>query len=167
LAVGGAVAYNLNTNRLRSTTGATFVGGTTDYLHAAADLVFKWRGWALQAEYLWKQASSDTIESTDADGEAVIEYTRSGQGWVVQTSYVFDPPIELVGRISRMYAFSGTDPKLVTEVENFGQELGAGLNYYFNEHRMKLQGDWIARMPYDFDFSVADHVLHAQFDVTF
>ncbi|HXS15591.1 MAG TPA: hypothetical protein VN764_00295, partial [Polyangiaceae bacterium] len=167
LAIGGAFAANFNTNRLRSTTGATFTGGTTDYLHAAADLVFKWHGWALQGEYLWKQASEDSIVSTDPDGEPLTEYTRSGQGWVVQTSYVFDPPIELVARLTRMYAFKGTDPKFVTEVENFGQEIGAGVNYYINEHRMKLQADWIARTPYNFDFSGADHLLHAQLDVTF
>lgn len=167
LAIGGAFAANVNTNRLRSTTGPTFTGGTTDYLHAAADLVFKWRGWALQGEYLWKQASENAISSTDPDGEPLTEYTRSGQGWVVQTSYIFDPPIELVARLTRMYAFKGTDPRFVTEVENFGQEVGAGVNYYINDHRMKLQADWIARMPYNFDFSGADHMLHAQLDVTF
>ena len=167
LAIGTGFAANYNTNRLRSTTGATFQGGTTDYRHAAADLVFKWRGWALQAEYLRKQASADTIISTDAEGDPLVEYTRSGQGWVVQTSYTFDPPFELVARVSRMYAFAGTDPTLVTEVEDYGQELGAGLNYYLNGHRMKVQTDWIARMPYNFNMQAADQVVRAQLDVTF
>ena len=30
--------------------------------------------------------------------------------------------------------------------------MGAGINYYFNGHKMKLQADWIALMPGDFDF---------------
>lgn len=166
LTLGGAVAANLNTNRQRSTTGATFVGGTTDYLHAAADLTFKWMGFALQAEYLWKQASADTIESTTPDGP-LTEYTRSGQGWVLQASYAFDPPIEIVSRLSRIYAFEGTDPSLVTEVANKGQEFGAGLNYYFNGHKFKLQGDYIARMPTNFDFALADQGGRVQLDVTF
>jgi len=167
LAIGVAVAENINTNRARSTTGATYVGGTTNYLHAAADLVFKWHGWALAGEYLFRKASTDTIDSTDAAGDPLTEYTRSGHGWIAQTSYVFDPPIEVVARISRMYAFEGTDPKYVTETEQFGQEVGGGLNYYFNDHRLKLQADWIARMPYNFDMSGADHVVHAQVDATF
>lgn len=167
LAVGGAFAANVNTNRQRSTTGITYVGGTTDYLHAAADLVFKWQGIALQAEYLWKQASADTIESIDANGDPLTEYTRSGQGWVLQASYIFDPPLEVVGRLSGLYAFDGTDPAYIAEVDGRGQEVAGGLNYYFNGHKLKLQADYIARMPHDFDISVAEHTAHVQIDVTF
>ena len=167
VALGGGFAANYNTNRLRSTTGATFAGGTTDYLHAAADLVFKWRGFAFQSEYLWKHASNDRILSTDEDGSPRTEYTRSGQGIVFQGSYTFDPPVEIVGRFSRLYAFGGTDPKLVSEVASRGQEIGVGLNYYFNKHKMKLQADWIARMPHGFDFEQASHVAHLQLDATF
>jgi hypothetical protein len=167
LALGVGFAQNWNTNRLRSTTGPRFVGGTTDYRHAAADLVFKWMGLALQAEYLWKRASSHQIVSTNADGTPLVEYTRSGHGWVLQTSYIFDPPIEFVARLSRMYALGATDPRFVTETNTKGQEVAAGINYYLNGHRLKLQTDWIARMPRDFDFSWADHLVHVQLDATF
>jgi len=167
LALGAAVAANLNTNRLRSTTGTTFTGGTADYLHAATDLIFKWSGAALQAEYLWKDAGRDTIVSTDDDGNTATEYTRSAHGWVLQASYLFDPPVEVVGRLSRLTARTGTDPRLRSELRALGQEVGAGLNYYVNGHRFKIQADWIARMPTDFDFGVADHVAHLQLDATF
>ena len=167
LAIGTSVAGNWNTNRVRSTTGPRYVGGTTDYQHAAADLVFKWLGVALQAEYLWRQASNDRIISINPDGTTLTEYTRSGTGWVLQASYIFDPPIEIVGRLSRLSAFSGTDPRFVTEAATAGQETAAGLNYYFNGHRMKLQADWIARTPTNFDFSRADHLVHLQLDATF
>jgi len=166
-ALGAAVASNINTNRLRSTTGATFVGGTTDYRHAALDLVFKWGGFALQGEYLWKEAAQNEIVSTTVAGEPLTEYTRSGQGWIAQASYLFGPPLELVGRLTRMYASSGTDPAFVREVDSLGQEVAAGANDYINGHKMKLQADWIARMPHSFDFERADHVAHVQFDVTF
>lgn len=167
LALGGAFAANFNTNRMRSTTGTTFVGGTTHYYHAAADLVLKARGFALQGEYLRKQASVAEIRSTDEDGMPLVEYTRSGQGWIAQASYVFDPPIEVVGRLSRLYPLAGTDPAFVSELRARGQEVGAGLNYYFNGHKLKLQADWIALMPGDFDFGRAAHVAHLQLDVTF
>jgi hypothetical protein len=52
-------------------------------------------------------------------------------------------------------------------VEDAGQEVGAGINYYFNSHKLKLQADYIARMPGDFDFGVANHVTHLQLDATF
>jgi hypothetical protein len=130
-----------NTDRLRSTTGPTFAGGTTDYHHAAADLVFKWLGIALQAEYLWKRASVDQIFSANADGSPRTEYTRSAHGWVLQTSYTFQPPLEIVGRLSRMYALRGTDPRFATEVDTRGQEVAAGVSYYLNGHRFKVQAD--------------------------
>ncbi|HEY6558504.1 MAG TPA: hypothetical protein VI072_14580 [Polyangiaceae bacterium] len=167
LAIGAGIANNWNTNRLRSTTGPTFDGGTTDYFHAATDLVFKWMGFAVQAEYLWKEASVDQIDSVDETGAPVTEYTRSGHGWVLQASYTFDPPFEVVGRLSRLYAADGTDPAFQSEVRANAQEVGAGLNYYFSGHRLKLQADYIARMPSDFDFGVADHVTHLQLDATF
>jgi hypothetical protein len=55
----------------------------------------------------------------------------------------------------------------VSELDARGQEVGAGLNYYFNGHKLKLQADWIALMPGDFDFGRAAHVAHLQLDVTF
>jgi hypothetical protein len=166
LAVGGAFAANVNTNRQRSTTGTTFTGGTATYLHAAGDVVFKWRGFALQGEYLWKDATDDTIVSTDDAGAEIVEYTRSGTGWVAQASYFFDP-IEVVGRASQLRASEGTDPKLVSELDAKGNELGAGVNWYLNGHRAKLQADWIALLPPSYAFDEAEHTVHAQLDVTF
>lgn len=72
-----------------------------------------------------------------------------------------------MGRLSRIYAFEGTDPSLVAEAENKGQEVGAGLLYYLNGHKFKIHGDYIARMPTDFDFSLADQAGRLQLDVTF
>lgn len=167
IAIGGAVAANFNTDRVRSTTGPRFAGGTTDFLHAAADLVFKWRGFALQAEYLYKRASADVIFSRDVDGNLRSEPTRSAHGWIVQTSYVFDPPLELVARVARTLPFAGTDPTFIENMARRGQELALGVNYYFNGHKMKLQADWVARMPPPFDFDAADHVVHLQLDATF
>lgn len=167
IALGGAFAANINTDRQKSTTGITYAGGTTNYYHAAADLVFKWRGWAIEGEYLRKWASKYSLVSTDPEGMTVTEYTRSAQGWVAQTSYVFNPPIELVARLSGMYALGATDPAFVADLEKRGQEVAGGVNYYFNGHRMKLQADWIALMPHDFDFRRAEHIVHVLLDVTF
>jgi hypothetical protein len=162
LAIGAGIARNWNTNRQRSTTGATFVGGTTDYLHLAADAVFKWQGFAAQLEYLWKKTADDTIISAAADGAPVTEWTRSGSGWVAQASYAFDPPFEIVGRYSKLNAFSGTDPRLVDS-----DEFGVGANYYLNGHQFKFQGAWFAKVPTERDFADAAHVAIVQLDATF
>ncbi len=166
LAIGAGIAHNSNTNRARSTTGATFTGGTADYLHLAGDLVFKWRGLAAQFEYLFRDAWRDSIVS-EADGETVTEYTRSGKGWVAQASYLFETPFEVVGRLSRNYATGGTDPRFVSDVESRGQEVGLGLNYYLNGHQFKVQGGWIGKMPSDFKFDEGTHSAVLQLDATF
>jgi hypothetical protein len=167
LALGVGAAQNSNTNRQRSTTGGTYVGGTADYSHLAADLVFKWFGFALQGEFLWRKAADDTIVSTDDAGGEVTEFTRSGQGWVTQASYVFDPPLEVVGRLARFTATDDTDPAFVTEADDRGQEIGGGLNYYLNGHKLKLQTTWIARTNPDFELGEASHGFFTQLDATF
>jgi hypothetical protein len=48
--------------------------------------------------------STERLEGTDADGAPVVEATRAGYGWIAQASYVFDPPIEVVARASRIIA---------------------------------------------------------------
>jgi hypothetical protein len=164
IALGIGVATNRNSNRLRSTTGSTFTGGTTDYGHFSADAVFKWRGLAVEIEYLKKTSSEDSFPS--AADPAVLEYTRAGSGLVLQASYVFDPPVEIVGRFSRLWAPGGTDPKWITEVRNLGHEYAAGVNYYIAGHQLKLQADWIVRTPRD-NFDRKDHSFHAQLDATF
>ena len=165
LALGAAVAVNRNSNRLRSTTGATFTGGTTDYTHAAVDATFKWRGLAVQAEYLWKDASDEQFASA-ADPD-VLEWARSGSGWVTQASYLLPQPVELVARLSRMYAPGGTDPRWIREVRTLGQEVALGANYYLNKHLLKVQASWIIRTPRDASFDSSDHLAAVQLDATF
>jgi hypothetical protein len=164
LAIGAGVAGNFNTNRQRSTTGTTYVGGTTDYLHVAADAVFKWQGFAAQLEFLFKNDTDDVdvIRSVNAAGDPVNEWTRSASGWIAQASYTFDPPFEIVGRYSKLNALAGTDPRLVD-----ADEYGVGLNYYINGHQFKIQTDWIAKVPTEDDFKDAAHVAHLQLDATF
>lgn len=166
LALGVAAARNWNSNRLRSTTGSTFVGGTVDQSHATADLVFKWRGFAAQGEYLWKESSSDLIVSKNADGSTKREPTRSAYGWVAQGSYVFETPYEVVARASRMRAISSTDPAFIAELHARGQEFAIGVNRYLNGHRFKIQATWIARTPRDIDFGKAEHTGVVLVDAT-
>ncbi|MDX2092265.1 MAG: porin [Kofleriaceae bacterium] len=164
LALGAGAAANFNTDRTRSTTGGRFAE-TTSYYHLAADAVFKWQGFALQLEYLWRGASK-LMFATETNGMVVTEYARPAQGWVAQASYTFDPPIELVGRASRMFAPSTSDPRLVDEIERLGQEYAAGANYYINGHQLKLQADWIGRSGTNGTHRF-EHLVHVQIDATF
>lgn len=164
IAIGAAVAQNWNTNRVKSGSGAYYQTGTVDYFHAAADAVFKWHGLALQGELILREGADDLVTGTDP---AAPEYSQSGRGWILQGSYLFPTPIELVARVSGLYARDGTDPAFVASTEATGQELAGAVNYYINGHKLKLQADYNARMPHDFDFSRALQTVHVQLDATF
>lgn len=164
LAVGIAGALNINAPRLRGTTGALYSGGTVTYRHLAADVVFKWKGLAVEGEYLWRQATSDVVSPAT---KMPPEYSRSGQGWVFQGSYAFPHEVEVVARLSRLYPLTGTSPALSADLDARPFEYGVGLNYYLNGHRFKIQVDWLVRAPASMSFASASHLAHVQLDATF
>lgn len=167
LALGVGFAHDFRTDRLRATTGPNFVGGTTSYTYVATDLVFKWYGFAFQAEYLQRRSSKSAIRSVDDEGAEVHEYPQSGRGYVLQASYVFDPPIEIVARIAQLWAIGREDAEFYARTQDRGDELAVGTNYYFSGHKLKVQADWIARMPRGYELAHADHLVHVQIDATF
>jgi hypothetical protein len=165
LALGAAAAYNLNTNRARSTTSTTYAANTADYTHLAADLVFKWRGAALLGQVMSRSAAEDELVGEDAEGAPVTEWARSGWGWFVQPSVLLVKDLELAGRYGQLKAAEGTDPAFSDEVDAFGNEAGAGLNWYENGHRFKIQAGWATR--WGEELSAADHSASLLVDVMF
>ncbi len=143
LALGVAVAFNQDTSRQRSTTGATFTLGGFDQLHVAGDLVFKYRGFSLLAEVLLRQASAPFHEGI-AKGVPLREYTRSGWGYLVQAGLMVTDHVEFAARWDQLRFLSG-DPAWAVLVHDQGREVGAGINVYFNGHLAKLQADWAVR----------------------
>jgi hypothetical protein len=165
LALGAAAAYNLNTNRARSTTSTTYTAQTADYTHLAADLVFKWRGAALLGEVLSRSAAEEELVGVDAEGAEVRAWARSGAGWFVQPSVLVFKDLELAGRYGELRARAGTDPTFIDEAEALGKEASAGVNWYENGHRFKIQAGWAGR--WGADFGAADHTASVLCDVMF
>ncbi|WP_438032387.1 porin [Sorangium sp. So ce204] len=164
LAVGVAGAYNHQTSRQSSTYGATLAHGAADYLHGAADLVFKYAGFSLSAEAVVRHAERDSFEG-EVDGAPVREWTRSGYGYFVQSGFLLTERVEVAARWDQIFAERGTDPKLVNLVDTQGKQVGGGLNYYVNGYALKIQGDYF----YIFGKDTADarHVGRLQLDATF
>ena len=143
LAIGVAGAYNQQSTRARSTSGATFVLGGFDYAHAAADLHFKWRGLSVLAEGVWRHASEDRHTGTPMGATAAVtEWSRSGYGYLVQVGYAFTSHLELAARWGQLFAADGTDPSLVSALNTAGRELGGNVSWYVQGHPYKLQADY-------------------------
>jgi phosphate-selective porin OprO and OprP len=136
LSIGVGGAYNDDTPRQRSTTGGRFELGGIDYLHFEADLIFKYAGFSLQAEVLYRQNDGPVERTGMIDGELVTERARNALGWFVQAGYLFGfAPVELAAR------FADIHPLGILSGTSRQREITVGLSWYPMEHNLKLQLD--------------------------
>jgi hypothetical protein len=161
LALGVAGAYNISTDRDHSTYGATYTLGTFNYTHAAADLVFKWKGFSLLTEFLYRKANDAEHTATVAMAK-VTERSRSGYGYFAQVGQMLTSQLELTARAEKLW---GTDRALRDLAKVSGRQVGGGLNLYLNGHAFKLQTDYF--YVFGDDFGKGSHVARLQLDASF
>lgn len=161
LALGVAGAYNISTDRDHSTYGATYTLGTFNYTHAAADLVFKWKGFSLLTEFLYRKANEEVHSATVAMAQ-VTERSRSGYGYFAQVGQMLTSQLELTARAEKLW---GTDRALRDLAKVSGRQVGGGLNLYLNGHAFKLQTDYF--YVFGDDFGKGSHVARLQLDASF
>lgn len=138
LALGVAAGYNVHATRNQSTFGTTLTLGTFDYGHFAADLVFKWRGFSLLAEGVYRKSLNGDVLTSGM----TREYSRSGWGYFVQGGLMVSRLVEITARWDQLFALQGTDPALTTLVSTQGRQVGGGVNVYLDGHIVKLQADY-------------------------
>ena len=161
LALGVAGGYNISTNRDHSTYGATYTLGTFNYAHGAADLVFKWRGFSLLTEALYRKANTEEHTATVAM-QKVTERSRSGYGYFAQVGQMVTSKLEVVARAEKLW---GTDRALKDLAKASGRQVGGGLNLYLNGHAFKLQSDYF--YVFGDDIGKGSHVARLQLDASF
>lgn len=131
----GAV-YNFNHGALRTAGqrgGLLFA--TRDITNVMADLVFKYKGFALSSEFALRHAKDPvTVSSSDPQKKAFV---FDGRGVAVQGSYLFPSNYELVARYAGIFA--DEDIRAFTATTSNGYTIGA--NRYFRGHRFKAQAD--------------------------
>lgn len=137
LSIGATVAHNNNTNRTRSTFDASYDVARFDYRHAGVDLMFKYGGLSVSSEVLYRRASEPFVEHTNPMGEVVREYARNAWGYYAQAGYLANEHFEITARYGEVRPRGTTDPELVLD-----REAGGGLNWYFQQHDLKLQSDY-------------------------
>ena len=172
LALAVGVAYNQSTDRPRSTTSVSntyqfYQLGGFDYFHMAADLVFKWAGFSMLAEWLWRSASADSRTPGTPAGAmgAITEYSRQGWGAPAQAGMMLGDNFEVWGRYEHMEAMRGTDPTFISAVNAGGNVTAGGVNCYLNGHFFKIQLDW--QHTFGNDYGIGEHLVRMQLDATF
>ncbi len=136
IAIGGAAARNMLTNRPRSTLGLPYQAALFNYTHVTGDLHVKVKGASLLSQVFLRQADSDVQENT-VKGTLVKEYSRSAFGWFAQGGYYLLPWLELTARYGDLRPTVGTDPTLKRT-----REIGGGLNFMVQKHDLKIQSDY-------------------------
>lgn len=156
LSIGVAAARNVATVRQRSTISTTFKNGSLTYDHLAADVLFKWRGFSLEAEALLRYAEQPSLV-----GATTTEWARAGWGYYVQAGYLPIEAFEVSARWGQLRPFTGTDPSFKHQ-----RELGVGIGWYPKQHNLKLQSD-VFWLPVGERFDVGSWQVRAQLQLAF
>jgi len=144
LSIGAAYAFADNDSRNRALGSAPTDGGTTDTHNATVDVVFKMAGFSLLADayyrYGYRKYGSALLppDENGVQNYAPTEAPRNGVGWTAQAGYLIPRvAFEIAGR------YSGIRPVGDYTSTKRTDEAGPGLSYYFLEHSIKLQLDYM------------------------
>lgn len=129
LSIGGGYSVNAGTNRTAGQLGA-FMKETRSMETVFADVIFKYRGFAVESEYIQRNVSNANV--TGLDGKSLFIY--KGNGTNVQASYCFKNNYEIAGRVSAI-----RPNKDITKLTSKYDVYGLGLSKYITGHRTKLQ----------------------------
>jgi phosphate-selective porin OprO/OprP len=138
LSIGAGIGWNDDSQRVRGTTGDFFQLGGFDYLSFEVDVMFKFAGFSLLCELIYREATGLQERVGELDGVMVTERARNGIGWMVQAGYLFsrEVPFELAARFADIHPVGA-----VTAIRP-QREMTLGMSYYFIGHSLKVQLDY-------------------------
>ena len=141
LSIGAAYAFQDRAHAARGVLGdGPLDGGTTNFHHVTADLVFKWSGLSLLTGFHMRKGFGRVNGGLlDADDMPIpTTAARSGIGYFAQLGWLVPKiPLEFVGRYGltrKIYGSQSSQPN--------SDEAGGGINWYFVGHGLKLQLDY-------------------------
>ena len=164
LALAGTFNYNRNGARQKQTgvflidTAGEYL--TNDALTVFADMMFKYRGFSLLAEYAMRKTLLGTGQSLSATDSTVVSISGksvyTGQGINVQAGYVFKKNWEVAARYATIIpdwsgSFTGSN------------EYTLCISKYVVGHRLKVQTD----VTLIDSFGANDHDLRYRFQMEF
>ena len=131
LSLAAGYHYNDLAARTQGQLGKDLYAGRS-YSAYLADVLFKYRGFALASEYIRRVAEGDPATRNPVNGS--IRYLIEGDGISTQLSYCFKTMWEIAGRYSLV-----TPSKRLLSVNNQNIQYGLGLSKYLMKHKVKAQ----------------------------
>lgn len=157
-AVALGFGFNHRARRTRSTIGSFLPGDARfDVLHGQADIIWKYRGWSIQSEFLIRASADPFSAFTDETGATQQIGFRSGFGWFVNVGHAFTPGAFVGLRYAELHPLG---EESLMETERTAQLTGG---WFLAEHALKVQADY----GYIFkdDVGAGDHVIRVQTQV--
>jgi hypothetical protein len=131
LSFGGGYSWNERTRRTGGQLGRDFGGNQTRSMGTAfADAVFKYRGFSLYGEAMYRHAKDAVVDA------ASRLFVLTGYGALAQAGYFLDDRWELVARAAMVRPAVAVEALAKEQVQ-----WTVGVNRYLNHHRVKLQAD--------------------------
>lgn len=131
LSIGGGYSYNDRTKREAGQLGR-FVQNPFTFKIAFADAIFKYAGFAYQAEYMRRDVDNPFNITDEDDPQETVAY----KGWGInqQVSYLLNHGYEIAGR------YTYVEPhKDIQAFERQTEVMEVGLTKYMKAHRLKFQ----------------------------
>jgi len=158
-----AVAYDINNNavRERGNLGSFIVDENGSYYGKDLktlfiDMMFKYRGFSMMAEYADKKTSDDNPIVFDESGTQIGTF-YTGSALNVQAGYLLPSDCEIAARFTNVNV-----DELVDDVDE--NQYTLGISKYIVGHKLKVQTDFTLR---DRDMSSNKFIWRTQVDVHF
>lgn len=131
ISIGGGYSYNDRTIREGGQTGK-YVQNPFTLKTGFADAIFKYQGFAYQAEYMRRDVDNP-LNMTDAD-KPEETYAYKGWGLNQQASYLLNHGYEVAGRYTYLKPH-----QQISKFEAQTEVIELGLTKYMKAHRLKFQ----------------------------
>lgn len=137
LAFGTAFDFNDNAVRTRGNQGAYMLTDTgfyeTDMTTVFLDMMFKYQGFSFMAEFADRKAQETLAKN--ADGTLTGGEVQEGQGWNLQSGYLFKNNWELSGRYSHVDLSAHNTGRILQN------QYTLGISKFLVGHKLKIQSD--------------------------
>lgn len=130
LSIGAGYSHNENAVRQRGQRGRLLFG-PRDINTVFSDLIFKYRGWSVQGEYMLSNTESPV---TQLDGKFIA--VENGEGYMLQAGKILPSFWELSARYAQV-----VPDDAVEGFHNEEKEILVAISRYIRGHRIKVQSD--------------------------
>ena len=153
LALGLSYDYHDNASRARGNTGS-FLSQTRTLSTIFADMMFKYKGFSVMAEYAIKSSDESPVFVDASD----LEYHFvTGSALNIQAGYLLQSDWELAAR------FTSVTPEVVLDQEDVSMYT-LGISKYIDGHNLKVQSDFSMILEGEMEQS---YLARLQFELSF